>query len=57
MTRFWHELAPQVFCVAFIAGVLGNITASALLGIPAVASLHRKLNRHHREAMTTREGQ
>jgi hypothetical protein len=51
VTRFWHELWPQVLAVSFAAGVLGNLTASALLGTPAVWSLHRKLNRHHAERM------
>ena len=49
--RFFHELWPQVLAVSFAAGVLGNLTASALLGTPAVWSLHRKLNRHHAERM------
>ena len=55
MTRFWHELWPQVLAVGFAAGVLGNLTASALLGTPAVWSLHRKLNRHHAERMAQGE--
>lgn len=47
MSHFWSELFPLVFCVAFVAGVLGNLVASALLGVPALLHLHKKLNRHH----------
>lgn len=57
MTRFWHELWPQVLAVSFAAGVLGNLVASALLGTPAVWSLHRKLNRHHAERMAQGQAQ
>jgi len=51
VARFWHELWPQVFAVAFLVGVLGNLVASAILGIPAVTHLHRQASRHHRERM------
>lgn len=32
--------------------VLGNLLASAIWATPALIHLHRKINRHHREAMT-----
>lgn len=32
--------------------VVGNLIASALWAAPALTHLHRKINRHHREAMT-----
>lgn len=32
-------------------GVGQNLTASAILGVPAVVGLHKKLTRHHRERM------
>jgi hypothetical protein len=35
----------------WINGVGQNLTASAILGVPAVVQLHRKLTRHHRERM------
>jgi len=41
----WH----QILSVAFLVGVIGNLCASAILGVPAFVHLHRKLNRHHRE--------
>lgn len=47
MSHYWNELHGQVFCIAFIAGTLGNLAASAILGVPAFAQLHRKLNRQH----------
>lgn len=48
-THFWTELFPLVFSVAFVAGVLGNLVASAVLGLPALAHLYRKLNRNHED--------
>jgi hypothetical protein len=51
MSRFWTEFWPQVLCVAFVIGVLGNLVASAVLGVPALWHLHRKLDRHHAERM------
>ena len=43
------ELFGLVFSIAFVAGVIGNLTASLILGLPAFWQLHRKLDRHHRE--------
>lgn len=54
MGRFWAELTPQVLCVAFLVGVLGNLAASALLGVPALWHLHRKLGRQHEDAAAAR---
>jgi len=51
MGKFLSELHAQLFAVAFVAGVLGNLTASLLLGGPAFWHLHKKLNRHHKEHM------
>jgi len=45
--KYWAELYGQVFAIGFIAGVLGNLTASLILGTPALWHLHRKLNRQH----------
>jgi hypothetical protein len=47
MSGLW----PLIFSISFVAGVIGNLTASAILGIPALISLHRKLDRHHKEHM------
>jgi hypothetical protein len=55
MSRFWQEFWPQVLCVAFLIGVLGNLVASAVLGVPALWHLHRKLDRHHAERMAQGE--
>lgn len=49
--RFWSEFWPQVLAVSFLVGVAGNLTASAILGAPALWHLHRKLNRQHRERL------
>jgi hypothetical protein len=43
----WH----QIWSLAFLIGVVGNLTASAVLGVPALLQIHRKLDRHHREHM------
>lgn len=45
MTALWH----QIWDVAFIVGVIGNLTASILWAVPAIRGLHKKLNRHHAE--------
>lgn len=45
--KYLNELHAQVFAIAFLAGVLGNLVASALWGIPTLRQLHRKLNKHH----------
>ena len=47
--RWWAELWPQVLAISFVAGVLGNIVASAVLGVPALWHLHAKLDRQHAE--------
>jgi hypothetical protein len=46
-----NELIAQITNIGFVAGVIGNLTASAVLGVPALIGLHRKLDRHHREHM------
>lgn len=33
---------------SWLLGVLGNLAASAILGIPALWHLHRRLGRQHR---------
>jgi hypothetical protein len=43
------ELLGLVFSIAFVAGVLGNLTAAVIWGAPMFWGLHRKLDRHHRE--------
>jgi hypothetical protein len=43
------ELLGLVFSIAFVAGVLGNLTANVIWGAPVFWGLHRKLDRHHRE--------
>lgn len=45
--KYWNELHGQVFAIAFVAGILGNLAANALWGLPTLNHLHRKLNRHH----------
>jgi len=45
------ELFGLVFSIAFVAGVIGNLTASLICGIPAMWHLHHKLDRHHREQL------
>jgi hypothetical protein len=44
----WVEFWGLVLSVSFLAGVAGNLVASALLGVPAFIHLHRKLDRHHK---------
>jgi hypothetical protein len=39
----------QILSAAFMVGVIGNLVASAVLGVPAFIHLHRKLDRHHAE--------
>jgi hypothetical protein len=48
----WH----QIWSLVFIVGVIGNLTASAILGIPALISLHKKLDRHHAEHLRIMAG-
>lgn len=36
--------------------VVGNLIASALWAAPALAHLHWKINRHHREQLAARDG-
>lgn len=50
-SHFWHELYPQVFAVAFVAGVIGNLVASVIWATPVFLNLHRKLNARHLELM------
>lgn len=45
MVEFWH----QIWAMAFVIGIVGNLVASALWAIPALVHLHRKLDRHHKE--------
>lgn len=49
MHKPWVEFWGLVLSVGFLAGVLGNLVASAVLGLPALAHLHRKLNRQHED--------
>lgn len=43
--------AEQVYNVSFIVGVLGNLTASILIGIGPLIHLHAKVNRNHKELL------
>jgi hypothetical protein len=52
MNIIWH----QIWSLAFLIGVVGNLVASALWAFPAILSLHRKLDRHHHEQMTAANG-
>lgn len=47
MGDIWRQIAST----AFLVGVVGNLVASAVLGVPAFIHLHRKIDRHHREHM------
>lgn len=38
------------FWAGYWAGVSQNLVASALLGVPALWHLHKKLDRYHRKA-------
>jgi hypothetical protein len=38
----------QILSVAFAVGVIGNLVASAILGVPALIHIHKKLDRHQR---------
>lgn len=49
--KYWAEFYGMVFSIAFVAGVMGNLTASFLLGLPVVVQLHKKVDRYHREHM------
>ena len=51
MHKPWVEFWGLVLSVGFLAGVLGNLVASAVLGIPALLHLHRKMERHHEHIM------
>ena len=48
--HWWNELTPLVFSIGFVAGVIGNLVASALWAGPALTHLHRKLDRNHEAA-------
>jgi hypothetical protein len=50
--KYASELYGQVFAIAFVASVLGNMVAGVLLGLGPLIHLHRKLNRHHRELLS-----
>lgn len=45
----------QIVSLAFVVGVIGNLTASAVLGIPALIQIHKKLDRHHAEHLAAIE--
>jgi hypothetical protein len=47
----WHEYQVQIFAVAFVVGILGNVVAALVCGVPALFHLHRKLNRQHSERL------
>lgn len=49
------ELAGLVFSIGFVAGVIGNLCATLIVGLPAMMHLHAKLNRHHRELTESKE--
>jgi hypothetical protein len=49
--RYWDEFWPLVLSIGFLAGVVGNLVASLLWGLPAFTHLHRKLNRNHAEQL------
>jgi hypothetical protein len=52
---YWDELWPLVLSIGFLAGVIGNLTASLLWALPAFIHLHRKLNRQHDARMQQAE--
>ena len=43
----WH----QIWSLAFVVGVVGNLTASAILVLPQIRKLHKKIDANHREHM------
>lgn len=47
MNYIWHN----IWSLAFVVGVMGNLVAAILWAFPALVHLHRKLDRHHREHM------
>lgn len=49
------NLYHQIVSLAFVVGVIGNLTASAVLGIPALIHLHKKLDRQHTEHLAAIE--
>lgn len=49
--KLWHEFWPLVFSIAFLVGIIGNLMASLIWGLPAVLHLHRQAERHHGEKM------
>jgi len=44
---FWH----QIWSEAFAIGVIGNLVAATIWAIPALRSLHKKLDRQHLQRM------
>jgi hypothetical protein len=38
------------FWAGYLLGVSQNFVASLVLGLPALVHLHKKLDRHHKEA-------
>lgn len=47
----WEEVRSQVLSIAFVIGILGNLTASLLWAFPVILKLHRKIDKNHAEHM------
>lgn len=47
MNSIWH----QIWSMAFLVGVIGNLVASLLWAFPALRHLHKKIDRNHAEHM------
>ncbi len=49
------SIVHQILSLSFAIGVIGNLVASAVLGVPALIHVHKKLDRHHAEHMAAIE--
>jgi hypothetical protein len=47
IVKYLNELDAQIFAISFLAGVLGNLIASALTSLP----IHWRIGKHHRRQM------
>jgi len=53
MLRLWHE----IWSLAFLIGVIGNLVAALLWAVPAIRRIHIKLDRQHKERLDQQDRQ
>jgi hypothetical protein len=51
-----RELWGSVWSLAFLVGVIGNLTAALLWAVPALRKLHKKIDANHAEHMRLLRG-